>query len=197
MALWGNTDQADNAPIYAPAQKKQKANTATRDAMFGNTSVGTFAADGDEVAAKDGGIAHTGWVLRTEGTGGRAGRVQYEVLVAGGINSDASDDAELQDNLITVDTAPSAQTVTGPAAASFDVVASIDPAGTLEYQWQISTGGAYSDIADAGVYSGATTDTLAISDSTGLDGNRYRVIVSEAADNAETQTTTGVVLTVE
>jgi hypothetical protein len=28
------------------------------------------------------GIAHAGWVLRTEGTGGRAGRVQYETLVA-------------------------------------------------------------------------------------------------------------------
>ena len=30
------------------------------------------------------GIPHAGWVLRTEGTGGRAGRVQYEVLVAMG-----------------------------------------------------------------------------------------------------------------
>ena len=33
---------------------------------------------------KNNGIAHAGWVLRTEGTGGRAGRVQYEVLVAMG-----------------------------------------------------------------------------------------------------------------
>lgn len=31
------------------------------------------------------GISHTGWVLRREGTGGRAGRVHNEVLVAGGI----------------------------------------------------------------------------------------------------------------
>lgn len=30
------------------------------------------------------GAAHAGWVIRTEGTGGRAGRVQYEVLVAMG-----------------------------------------------------------------------------------------------------------------
>ena len=30
------------------------------------------------------GIAHAGWVLRTEGTGGRAGRVHYETLVAMG-----------------------------------------------------------------------------------------------------------------
>lgn len=43
------------------------------------------------------GIPHTGWVLRTEGSGGRAGRVQYEVLVAGGIVTDGSDDSVLPD----------------------------------------------------------------------------------------------------
>lgn len=35
--------------------------------------------------------AHTGWNLRIVGSGGRAGRVQYETLVAGGITSDAED----------------------------------------------------------------------------------------------------------
>ena len=29
-------------------------------------------------------VTHAGWVLRTEGQGGRAGRVQYETLVAMG-----------------------------------------------------------------------------------------------------------------
>ena len=29
-------------------------------------------------------VTHSGWVLRTEGSGGRAGRVQYETLVASG-----------------------------------------------------------------------------------------------------------------
>ena len=45
------------------------------------------------------GSAHTGWVLRTVGTGGRAGRVQYETLVAmgGNLSTDASDDAILPD----------------------------------------------------------------------------------------------------
>jgi len=46
---------------------------------------------------KNRGVAHTGWVLRTEGSGGRAGRVQYEVLVAGGITSDGSDDQFIHD----------------------------------------------------------------------------------------------------
>ena len=45
------------------------------------------------------GAAHTGWVLRTVGSGGRAGRVQYETLVAmgGTFSTDASDDAILPD----------------------------------------------------------------------------------------------------
>jgi hypothetical protein len=45
------------------------------------------------------GAAHTGWVMRTVGTGGRAGRVQYETLVAfgGTFSDDASDDAILPD----------------------------------------------------------------------------------------------------
>jgi hypothetical protein len=37
------------------------------------------------------GVAHTGWNIRTVGTGGRAGRIQYETLVAGGITTDGED----------------------------------------------------------------------------------------------------------
>lgn len=45
-----------------------------------------------------GGGAHAGWVRRTVGTGGRAGRVQTEVLVAmGSITGDQSDDIQYPD----------------------------------------------------------------------------------------------------
>ena len=48
--------------------------------------------------AKNRGISHSGWNLRTEGTGGRAGRVQYETLVAmGSMSTDGSDDTVLPD----------------------------------------------------------------------------------------------------
>lgn len=41
-------------------------------------------------------VTHSGWVLRTEGSGGRAGRVFYETLVAtGSITGDADDDTKL------------------------------------------------------------------------------------------------------
>lgn len=42
-------------------------------------------------------VAHAGWVLRTVGTGGRAGRVQYETLVAMGSMSSDSDDTVFKD----------------------------------------------------------------------------------------------------
>lgn len=42
---------------------------------------------------------HSGWVLRTVGTGGRAGRVQHETLVAmGSISGDSSDDEIFKDS---------------------------------------------------------------------------------------------------
>ena len=60
-----------------------------------NASMGVGAA-GDQGSS----AAHSGWVKRTEGTGARAGRVQYEVLVAlskNGITSDAADDTEFSE----------------------------------------------------------------------------------------------------
>ena len=44
-------------------------------------------------------VTNPGWVLKTVGTGGRAGRVQYETLVAGRslITGDAADDLEAPD----------------------------------------------------------------------------------------------------
>lgn len=60
---------------------------------FGGT--GLVNAWGKVNLAEASGVAHSGWVLRKEGTGGRAGRVTYETLVAGGISGDASDDTLL------------------------------------------------------------------------------------------------------
>lgn len=49
--------------------------------------------------AQNKGVTHAGWVVRKVGSGGRAGRVQYETLVAmGSISTDASDDTVLPDS---------------------------------------------------------------------------------------------------
>ena len=70
--------------------------TETGHSLTGETA--TAVAELTEVGYTKG-AAHTGWVLRTVGTGGRAGRVQYETLVAfgGNFSNDASDDAILPD----------------------------------------------------------------------------------------------------
>ena len=161
--------------------------------MFGNTASGTFITnESDGVfgvstneqdalrAGTTGGPAHAGWVLRKEGTGGRAGRVTYEVLVAmKSITGDASDDTVIPDYTLAITTEPADSNEATGNAVTFSVAASSTPSGaTLTYQWQVDGGvGVWAVISDAGVYSNSATDTLEISDNTGLDGNVYRVIV--------------------
>ena len=91
MAQWGSIDQSNNSVLWGVAGYNVAPNTANRDAFYGNTTanafiagvtVGQYGVNDAEVAANPG-IAHTGWVVKTEGTGGRAGRITYEVLVAG------------------------------------------------------------------------------------------------------------------
>lgn len=90
---------ANSTAVYLSATKSGAVITLTAGAsetghaLQGATATGAITVGG----AANKGIPHTGWVLRTEGTGGRAGRVQYEVLVAGGIVSDGSDDTILPD----------------------------------------------------------------------------------------------------
>jgi len=61
-----------------------------------STAATAVAALGDSAV---GGSQHAGWVRRTVGTGGRAGRVQYETLVAmGSMTGDQSDDIAFKDS---------------------------------------------------------------------------------------------------
>lgn len=59
----------------------------------GATLTGEAARAAATISGVQHGAAHTGWVLRTVGQGGRAGRVQYETLVAmgGNLSTDAED----------------------------------------------------------------------------------------------------------
>lgn len=101
MPQWGKEDNAANSVIWAPAQYKVAPTRAAANSMYANSTanavisgltVGMYAVDATEMAVNGGDVAHTGWVVRTVGQGGRAGRVQTEVLVAGGIASSNSAD---------------------------------------------------------------------------------------------------------
>jgi hypothetical protein len=71
-------------------------NQATVGATFSANGISDATAsvtlDGQEATNRG---AHAGWVLRTEGSGGRAGRVQLETLVAmGSMTGDGDDDTQ-------------------------------------------------------------------------------------------------------
>lgn len=186
MGLWGKVDNVANTVIYAPALRKRKANTANSAQMFANTTTtGVFAIDANEMNANEGKIAHAGWILRTVGTGGRAGRVQYETLVAMGSITGDTEDVATPNVLLAFTTQPVTKSVAAPAATTFVVVATATPSETITYQWQLSTGGVYTNIVNGGVYSTATTATLNISNTTGLSGNRYRCVISSASGGSK------------
>lgn len=71
--------------------------TAVNNNTLTGSATGTGATAKLTWASISKGVPHTGWVIRTEGSGGRAGRVHYEVLVAGHVTGDGSDDALLPD----------------------------------------------------------------------------------------------------
>ena len=120
MAQWGNTDDAANSVLWAVSQLNKPANTANQTDLFGNTTAdafvtgttkGQYGVDAGEAqaarAGADAKAAHAGWVLRTEGSGGRAGRVQNEVLVAmSSIGGDA-EDTSFADYAVIIGTNPS------------------------------------------------------------------------------------------
>jgi len=116
MALWSNTDANTSAPKFVTSYLKVSQSSANVNSAYGNittsafitnANVGIFAVDTNEMANtsatnKASRPAHAGWVLRTAGTGGRAGRVRTEVLVAmGSMTGDgtvsANDDVIFQD----------------------------------------------------------------------------------------------------
>lgn len=102
MSSWGNNDNAANAPYWAvnstivnaagvksAAAAPTAANVAllyantTANVYTSHETIGLFAIDAAEQANNQQGhaVPHTGWVLKTTGQGGRAGRTQYETLV--------------------------------------------------------------------------------------------------------------------
>ena len=207
MGLWGNTDDAANSALFAPAQVHLPANTANRDALYANlvadgiitgVTVSQYLANGAEMAASrqagDARPAHAGWVLRTEGSGGRSGRVQYETLVAlKSPSGDGADDAALPDYTIVISTQPSNDTANTSDSAVFTIVASTIPAGgTLSYLWQYTTQvgntNSFATTVAVGGFSDQTNAALGVSNAIS-DGTLVRCIVSITGGDSVTSDT--------
>lgn len=200
MPLWGNKDNAANSDIAATMQVNKSVTSANQTALYNNVTtgdffagmkIGQFAVDTNEMAAANTGRAkpaHSGWVLRKEGTGLRAGRVTYETLVAtGSISTDGSDDTYFPDYRITITSNPSSNTSNVSKNLTFTVAATSVPAGaTLSYKWQrnISTGvGGWIDVANtAGQYFNNTSPTLTANNQT-ANGNVFRTMITTTGGN--------------
>lgn len=75
--------------LYGPHGNPTKVYGISKDEMF-NISVGDGSTGISSGATGLRGVQHAGWVRKLVGTGGRAGRIQYETLVAmGTITGDA------------------------------------------------------------------------------------------------------------
>ena len=161
MAQWGNNDEASNSVLWAVAQFNTKANTTTQTAFFGNTTgnafvtgvtLGQYGVDTGEMrAVRTEGLArpaHAGWVVKKTGSGGRAGRVQYETIVAMGTITGDAEDVSFPDYAIVINTQPLSASAnsTNNQVATFTVNSTSVPTGaTLSYNWQKYNSGSFAD----------------------------------------------------
>ena len=210
MAQWGNNDEASNSVLWAVEQFNTKANTTTQTAFFGNTTgnafvtgvtLGQYGVDTGEMrAVRTEGLArpaHAGWVVKTTGSGGRAGRVQYETIVAMGTITGDAEDVSFPDYAIVINTQPLSTSAnsTNNQVATFTVNSTSVPTGaTLSYKWQKYNGSAFANLSNAGAYSNTTTKTLSVKANTASNGEIYRVMIS--ATGADTIYSTNAVITI-
>ncbi len=76
---------------------------------------------------------------------------------------------------VSISAPPASTTVCAGSSTGFSVTAS----HATGYQWQVSSGGAFTDLPNTAPYSGVTTAILSISAATALlNGYQYRVVVS-------------------
>ena len=220
MSSWGNNDNAANAPYWAVNSTIVHndwvaGNAATPDSsnvalLYANTTanayvtgetIGLFAIDAQEIGAQGHGSgAHTGWNLKTIGSGGRAGRTQIENLIA--LASVIGDgDGQIFANVSITLSGPSNATVTHGSANANSVTFSVTPtlagntAATLTYQWQVNSGpGSWvnmsngNNVQPGGVQkSGVTTNTVTITPwDTTANGYVFRCIVTAADEGVST-----------
>jgi len=156
-----------------------------------------YGVDRNEIAVTEG-IAQTGWVKRTT----VGSRVKHEVLVAMKTppTEDNADDSVLPDTVLAIATQPADDESATGSAVTFTVAATATPTATISYAWERSLDSGANWVTvdgtiDGAVYSDFTTDTLAVSDNTGLDTYQYRVVVSAADTGAADVTSDAATLT--
>ena len=206
MSQWKNDDSAANSVLWAVSQYNTPANSTTQAAFYGNATadafvtgatVGQYGVDvAEQAAARAAGprAAHAGWVVKTEGSGGRAGRVTMETLVAMGSMTGDGEDTGFPDYTLRITTQPSGNTAntTAGATATFRVVGASTPTGaTLTYAWKYANGDSIATGANVGV---TTAANLVVNSAVVTTNTSFKVIVG--ATGAANVTSANATLTI-
>ena len=192
MSLYGRTDSNANK---AKADIGLAADSQTKTILYIDETEAALAQN------KNRGLNAPGWwsyFSYNDSAGNTRHKAEQLVFIAGGeANADETqaDDTIASDSAgaITIGTQPASASVAATNTQAFTVAATKTGAGSLTYQWQISTNGGAS-FADV---SGATSATYTRpATAAGDNGNQYRVKVNttggapEVVSNAATLTVT-------
>jgi hypothetical protein len=186
MSSPGNYDNSSNVPLWVAATVNLTPDSANAASLFGNTTtdafitgqtIGIFGVDDSEAITNH--IA-TGWIKRTTGSGGRAGRVTQEVLSTSTSMTLDDEDVVYKDTIITITTQP----VNGSAIAgtgntiTYAVTSSRTGSAPLNYYWQFNDGSVWANTATSATLfpTGSTTAILTANAST-TSANTYKVRV--------------------
>lgn len=188
MSLWEKPDTSESKPKYLSDTLRNNQSATDKATTFGvNVS------KAQQTANREKGLKTPGWNRTVSYTDAQGNvRNKSEVLVAFGSGlsgADAANDTVVFDNIITIGTQPVATSVIADSTATFSVIATIAPTGSMTYQWQKQESGSstWSNI------SGATSDSYTTGALTVTDDNsdKYRVVISgSAAKNVTSRSAT-------
>lgn len=167
-------------------------NTATETIVFVDNTEAAL----NENATR--GITGPGWWsyrTYTDASGKTRHKAEHLVFIS---NPEANADETQSDDTIAADVAsavtitvqPAAATTTAGAASFTLTTTTTGTPGTLTYQWQYQTASQttkWTNVTNTGIYSGATTNTLAVAGvtDTTYDGYKYRVKITSAGGTEE------------
>lgn len=212
MSSWGNKDFANNAPKWAVASVPNTVANSTARAtaanvayLYQNTSPNVYTtgvtiglwnvSQAEEAVAVNGvnpsaGPAHDGWVLKTVGQGGRAGRIQYETLVilANTPYESAAGQNLFPDTAITFVQPSTVQSIVHGGGNTITISVSgttvIPSSASVTYLWQYNnqSGGGWNNVTantSNAATTGNTTVTLVVTPSdTSTNNFVYRVLAN-------------------
>jgi len=215
-----NVCSTNSANVKAFAQQGPK-NLANVAFPANNYSIqNLYGADVIEIAVPENrnrGFSHTGWTHYTTYSDANGVRHKAETLVAMsknfanvtvlGVGQDAADDTVLANAYIDITLQPSnvIDYLQNLSSTSFTVAANSVPTSAnlvFTYQWQRAantidaTAGYFANVSTGGIYSTATTGTLNLSNTSGLNGTFFRCVVGTADQGADQNTSATATITI-